>query len=111
MAKVLGLDSSNHPIAMTITTSGGLTDHSGTITTGGTAQVLMPANPTRTYLAIQNISGGDLWFNFTTTAVLNEPSFKLTAGSAFTMEGGFVSNEAISIIGATTGQAFTAKDG
>jgi hypothetical protein len=111
MAKVIGLDSSNQPIAMSTQGSGAVTDHSGTITTGGTAQGLMPANATRKYLVIQNISGGDLWFNFTTTAVLNEPSFKLTAGSSFTMEDAFVSNEALSIIGATTGQAFTAKDG
>jgi len=35
-----------------------LLDFSGTITTGGTAQVLLPQQPFRSYLLIQNISSG-----------------------------------------------------
>ena len=90
---------------------GTLTDRSGTITTGNTAQQLAPINPTRSYLFIQNNSSGDLWFNFTANAVIGQPSVRLAAGASFVMETGTVSDEVISIIGATTNQAFTAKEG
>ena len=92
---------------------GSLTDRSGTITTGGTAQSLAAANSSRRYLLIQNsgATGDDLWFNFTTTAVQLQPSFKLAPGASFVMEGSFISTEAISIIGPTTGQGWTAKEG
>ncbi len=102
------------PVSGTITTTpatGTLTDHSGTITTGGSAQSLMGSNSNRKYLVIQNTGNKDLWFNFTTTAVQDQPSFKLPPNGAFVMENSFVSTEAISIIGPTTGKSFTAKEG
>lgn len=93
-----------------VTTTGTLTDGSGTIATGGTAQTVFAANANRRYLLVQNNSSGALWVNFTTTAVESQPSVQLAAnGGSIVMETGFVSTEAISIIGATTGQAFTAK--
>jgi hypothetical protein len=101
------------PVTGTVTANpaiGTLTDRSGSITTGGTAQQLAAANATRKYLLIQNISAGDLWLNFTTTAVSDQPSIKLTPGSSFSMEGSYVSTEAVSVIGATTGQKFTSKE-
>lgn len=91
--------------------SGALTDRSGTITAGGAAQTLAAANPARRYLLIQNASAADLWINFTTAAVIDSPSIKLSAGDAFSMAAEYVSNQLISIIGATTGQKFTAKEG
>lgn len=88
-----------------------LVDHSGTIANGGAAQTVMAANTSRRYLLIENLSSGDLWFNFTTTAVIGQPSLRLPpAPSSFVMEDSPISSEAISIIGATTGQAFTAKE-
>lgn len=94
-----------------ITSTGTLTDASGTITAGGTAQAVFAAKADRRYLLIQNNSSGPLWINFTTTAVEGQPSIQLSSGgTAFVMETGFVSTEAVSIIGATTGQAFTAKE-
>ncbi|MDE2040679.1 MAG: hypothetical protein KGO96_13915 [Elusimicrobia bacterium] len=92
---------------------GTLTDRSGTITTGGTAQQLAAANASRKYLVIQNQHATEvLWFNFTTTAVQSEPSFQLAAGGgSFVMEGEFVSTEAVSVIAATTGHPWTAKEG
>lgn len=105
--QVLATDPLGRPIT---TATGTLTDGSGTITTGGTAQLVFAANPNRRYLLIQNQSSGVLWFNWTATAVEGQPSAQLAAnGGSFVMESGFVSTEAISIIGATTGQAFTAK--
>jgi hypothetical protein len=91
---------------------GTLTDRSGTITAGGTAQQAMAANSARKYLLIQNISDTNMWFNFTTTAVTDSPSLLLIAnGGSFVQEASFVSTEAISIICATTGKKFTAKEG
>lgn len=87
-----------------------ITDRSGEITTGGTAQTAVAANTRRRYLFIQNISTNDnLWFNFTTTAVQDRPSIKLTPGSSYEMAG-IVSTEAISVIGPTTGQDFVIKE-
>lgn len=90
---------------------GALTDRSGTIAVGGTSQVLAAANAARRYLFVQNISTGDLWINFGVAAVQNQPSVQLEAFAAFVMEGTFISTDSVTIIGATTGQAFTAKEG
>jgi hypothetical protein len=90
---------------------GTLTDRSGTIATGDTAQTLMAANSARKYLLIQNISDTAMWVNFTTTAVKDSPSFLLEpSGGSIVQEGSFVSTEAVSIICATTGKKFTAKE-
>lgn len=89
-----------------------LTDRSGTITAGDTAQQVMAANTGRRYLLIQNISDTAMWFNFTTTAVKDSPSYLLAAnGGVFAMDGSLVTKEAISIICVTTGKKFTAKEG
>lgn len=97
-----------------VPSNGVLTDRSGTITTGGTAQNAMAANSSRKYLLIRNptTATAPLWFNFTTAAVVTgSPSIRLDPGDSFIMESGFVSTEAISVIAATTGHAFTAKEG
>ena len=95
------------------TATGTLTNRSGTITAGGTAQVLMAVNASRKYLLVQNPSAAteSLWINFTTAAVESQPSIELTPGQGFLMEAGFISTEAVSVIAATTGHAFTAKEG
>lgn len=90
--------------------SGAVIDHSGTITTGGTAQALCPANPARGYLLVENLSTGDLWVNFGITAVVSQPSIKIVAGGSLVQEDDFVDTESVSIVGATTGQAFTCKE-
>jgi hypothetical protein len=91
--------------------TGTLTDRSGTITAGGTAQQLAAANTSRKYFFVQNLSAENMWVNFTTTAVASQPSIRLTPGSSFTLEGGFVSTEAVHVIAATTGSAWSAKEG
>jgi hypothetical protein len=93
------------------TLSGTLTDKSGTITLGGTAQVLMAANLSRKGWLVQNNSAGTLWINeIGGTAVQTQPSISIAAGSLYTSPTPGASNAAISIIGATTGQAFTARE-
>lgn len=84
------------------------TDKSGSITTGGTAQVLAAANSARVRLTGQNISAGDLWINEIggTAAVDTVGSYKVQSLAAFSIS----TNRAISIIGATTGQKFSATE-
>lgn len=91
-------------------TIGALQDRSGTITVGGASQQLAPANATRKYLVIENVSSETLWINFGVAAVQNQPSIKILPNGYFFMEDFFSSNQAINIIGATTGSAFTAKE-
>jgi hypothetical protein len=87
------------------------TDRSGTVTTGATAQTLMPANSARLGWQLQNNSVGDIWFNeLGATAVANQPSFKLAPGDSYESPVGATTTAAISIIGATTGQPFTARE-
>ena len=57
-------------------------DRSGTITTGGTAQVAMPAWSGRHGCVIQNQSAGSLWVSETATAIAGPPSILIPAGSA-----------------------------
>lgn len=105
-------DSSGRLIVVTVPTPGALTDRSGAITVGGASQVLAAALATRKYLLIQNLHASeDLWINFTTAAVADKPSVRIVAGSAFLMDGAFVTNEAVNVIAATTGHKFAAKEG
>ena len=81
------------------------------ITTGGASQTLFAANERRRLVFIQNTSAGDLWVDFAIAAVLASPSVKIPAGAELTMtevEG--IDTRAINIIGATTGQTFSAKE-
>jgi hypothetical protein len=90
---------------------GAITNRSGTITAGGASQTLAAANATRSYFFIQNISTDVLWIDFGVAAVQDQPSIKLCPEATFVMEGGFVSTDAINIIGPTTGAKFVAKEG
>jgi hypothetical protein len=100
------------PISGTIVpTKGKFTDRSGSIVAPNTAQQLMAANVNRRFLFIQNLSTNDLWINFTIPAVIGQPSLKLPSNSGFSMEGSFVTTEAVSVIGSTTGQTWCAKEG
>ncbi|KQM58780.1 hypothetical protein ASE65_10475 [Sphingomonas sp. Leaf16] len=84
------------------------TDRSGTIAAGAPAQQLAPANANRRYLRGQNLSTGDLWLNEVGgTASAASPSFRIPAGGTF----GINTNQAVSIWGATTGQAWSATEG
>lgn len=88
-----------------------LTNRSSSITTGGTSQELAAANTTRRYLLIQNISSENLWVNFGTTAVADQPSIRLSSGGDLVFEGTFVPTQAVNIVGATTGSKYVAKEG
>jgi len=83
-------------------------DRSGTITTGGTAQVVLPAWTGRHGCVIQNQSAGSLWVSETAAAVAGPPSILIPAGQQFLCMSP-ASGQAYSIIGATTAQAFAAR--
>lgn len=86
------------------------TKRSGTIASGGQAQVLMPANAGRLKWMIRNVSTGTLWFSATGNATMDHNSFQLLPGEYFECPADGVQISAISIIGATTGQAFFAEE-
>lgn len=88
--------------------SGTAANKSGSITTGGTAQVLAAANTARTMLVGQNISSGDLWINEIggTATADTAGSYRVPSGAGFQVNTAL----AISIVGATTGQKFTATE-
>lgn len=85
-------------------------DKSGTVTTGGVAQVLMAANTARKGFWIQNNSAGDLWISDVGTAAATQPSLKIQSGELYESLVNGVSTSAISIYGATTSQAFSARE-
>jgi hypothetical protein len=84
------------------------TSRSGAIATGGTAQDLAAANSARKGLTGQNISSGDLWVNENggTAAADSTDAYRVPSGAMFTIS----TNEKVSIVGATTGQKFTATE-
>lgn len=88
--------------------NGDFTERSTTITAGGTAQVAMSANASRKAWFFQNIGTADLWISFVETAQADNPgSVKVAPGASAFSSGGFVSAQALSVVGATTGQKFT----
>jgi hypothetical protein len=84
------------------------TDRSGAITTGGQSQQLAAANSSRKGLKGQNVSAGDLWLTETlaSAAVDGAGSFKVAPGQTFSIS----TNRAVHVIGATTGQKWTATE-
>jgi hypothetical protein len=87
-----------------------LTDKSGTVTSGGTAQTLMAANVYRVGFWVQNQSTGDLYISDLGTAAASQPSLKLSPGDYYEAPMNGIPRTAISIYGATTGQAFAARE-
>lgn len=85
-------------------------NRSGTISTGGAAQVLMAANSGRFKYMIRNVGVTSLWFSTTGTATADHNAFELKPDEYFETPDDFCPGSAISIIGATTGQAFFAEE-
>lgn len=90
---------------------GALTDGSGTITTGGTAQNALAQNVERAYLLIQNLdTSEDLWVNVAANAAVDTAgSIKIKPDTAW--EPDFIPIGRISVVAATTGHKFTIKEG
>jgi hypothetical protein len=93
--------------------TGTLTNRSGTVATGGTAQTLAAINATRKYLFVENSCAAteSLWINFMTAAVVTQPSIEIPACGSFLMSSpNFVSTELVSVIATTSAHAFIAKE-
>jgi hypothetical protein len=85
------------------------TDRSGTILVGGNAQVLFPANAARNGGWLQNLSPYDLWVSDLGLAFSDQPSMKIPPGALFEFPEALSPGE-VSIWGANTGQAFSARE-
>lgn len=91
--------------------SGRPTDLSSTIAAGGTAQALCAADPKRFGYRVQNLSSGNLFINDvggTAVSTGTGSSFTLTPGSMYESSPNMRPISGISILGATTSQAFSA---
>lgn len=86
------------------------TNQSGTVTLGGTAQNAIASNAARKGFEIQNQSTGNLYFSTLAAAVQSQPSILLPPGAFYETPLGGAGTGAVSIIGATTGQAFAARE-
>lgn len=88
-------------------------DGSGTITTGGTPQVVFTARPGRLYLFCQNpvAASETLFINAPTDAGLTNGSYELAAGQSLTFNGTFTPQGPVSALAATTGHRFICKQG
>lgn len=85
-----------------------LTDRSGTVTTGGTAQDVMAANEARQWGSFVNLASTAGWIAEGATAVANTAgSQSIAAGQTYIVEG----RGRLSWLHATTGAKFTAKEG
>lgn len=116
------LESITAIISGTVTVTGAVTisptigdgaDVGGTLAAGGVAQQFMAANAIRKSWTLQNQSSGNLWVRSRgagglTDATQNFHSLIIPPG--FLYEPPIVSLNAFSIIGATTGQTFWARD-
>lgn len=87
-----------------------MANRSGTITSAGVAQVLAAENLDRRGFWVQNVSTGDLWISTVASASAEQPSMLLKPNTFFEMPPDAVATNAISIFGATAGQAFSARE-
>lgn len=76
--------------------AGTVTHISGTA--GSTSSTALASNANRVYLMIQNHSTRTMWFRLDGTAAATKPSIKLLPNTVFTMESGFISTQAVTVI-------------
>ncbi len=88
------------------------TKHNGVIVAGGVDQVLMPVNPNRESWMLENLSSGVLWFHDIggPAAADTIGSYSLQPGAVYRSPKNGASISEIHIIGATTGQKFSAVE-
>ncbi len=87
-----------------------IADKSGTITTGGTGQVLMAANSSRLQWIVENPSNATEILQISRVSITG-PWYDLTPGGSASENGSTTSKGIIWVKGATTGHAFTADEG
>ena len=97
--------SNDNPLPVQSANNAAPADRSGSIKTGGEAQVAMEALSTRKGIEFFNNSVGSIWLNVVGTATAGGGSIEVRSGGYYAPPVCPVT--AISIIGATTGQEFT----
>lgn len=108
--EVPGPDGNTRP-AMFVGAPVAITDYSGTVTTGGTAQTARVANVNRRFLMISNPDAStDLFFCLTGTATTGAGSVRLPAGTGIVFDVQAPTG-AVSVLSATTAKAFTVQEG
>ena len=81
-------------------------DRGGSITTGGTSQVVAAANATRKALLFQNTSDTDMWVNEHGSAAAVGTGWKVGPGVGVPIS----TNKQVSVFCATTGKTFAATE-
>ena len=87
-----------------------ITNRSGIIGTGGASQQLMAANSQRRGYWVQNLSTGALYINAFGAAAATQPSILIPPNGLYEPCVGSAPASEIQIFGATTGQAFSARE-
>lgn len=88
------------------------TDGGGTITAGGTSQTIFPTNNNRRYFEFQNTSDTTMYIDFGQAATnTGTRSFTILAGGSYVNPGNFCTHLSITVLCATTGKTYTAKEG
>lgn len=99
------------PVVVTSQAGVTLTNISGSLTAGGTAQNAAGANSSRRGFFIQNIhASSSLWISTLATAVADQPSIEIKPGALYESPPGGCGGGAISVIGATTGQKWVGRE-
>lgn len=98
----------SNPMPVGVTQGAGI-NRSGTITTGGTSQTLMPINTLRQHFDIQNPPNAteSICYNFTSAASTSSAVNCLSAGQGVSFDApNWVTTELVTIWAATTGHIF-----
>lgn len=87
-------------------------DGGGTITAGGTSQTIFAANNSRRYFEFQNTSDATMYIDFGQAATnTGTKSFTIVAGGSYVNVSNFCTHLSITVLCATTGKTFSAKEG
>jgi len=99
-----------NPLPVVNTAGAGATDGSGTLAAGGSAQTLFGGIVPVNGFLVQNNSSAALWISDVGAASSGGASIQIAAdGGLFTTPSGYKPAGAVSLWGATTGQAFAAR--
>jgi hypothetical protein len=88
-----------------------IVDGSGTVTTGGTSQLVFAQNTNRSYLMCQNPTSATetLFVNLNSAASTTAGSIELAAGGSATWGPGIAPNFPVFVTAVTTGHRFVCK--
>jgi hypothetical protein len=85
-------------------------DRSGTITNAATSQEVMPPSATRRGFIFENVSDATMWINFGVAATASQPSLQILTNTRFVSPDTMVPSGSLTVICASQGKAFAAKE-